>query len=45
MPYELGKQYEMKVIEIRKDSAGYNYMALYDENDLSKEYRVYNRVA
>ena len=40
--YELGKQYKMKVIEIRQDSAGHNYIALYDENDPSKEHRVYN---
>ena len=41
MNYELGKQYEMKVVDIRVDSAGYNYIALHDE-DSSKEYRVYN---
>jgi hypothetical protein len=41
MNYELGKQYEMKVVDIRKDSAGYNYIALHDD-DPSKEYRVYN---
>jgi len=41
MNYELGKQYEMKVIDIRKDSAGYDYIALRDD-DPSKEYRVYN---
>lgn len=41
MNYELGKQYEMKVIDIRKDSAGYDYIALQDD-DPSKEYRAYN---
>ena len=41
MNYEIGKQYEMKVVGIRKDSAGYNYIALHDD-DPNKEYRVYN---
>lgn len=41
MNYELGKQYEMEVVDIRKDSAGHNYIALHDD-DPSKEYRVYN---
>ena len=41
MNYEIGKQYEIKVLDIRKDSAGYNYIALHDD-DPSKEYRVYN---
>lgn len=41
MNYEIGKQYEMKVVDIRKDSAGHNYIALHDD-DPSKEYRVYN---
>ena len=41
MNYEVGKQYEMKVVDIRKDSAGYYYIALHDE-DPTKEYRVYN---
>ena len=41
MDYEVGKQYEMKVVDIRKDSAGYNYIALHDD-DPNKEYRVYN---
>ena len=41
MNYEEGKQYEMKVVDIRKDSAGYNYIALHD-HDPNKEYRVYN---
>lgn len=41
MQYELNKQYELAVIDIRKDSAGYDYIALHDE-DPSKEYRVYN---
>jgi hypothetical protein len=41
MNYEVGKQYEMTVVDIRKDSAGYNYIALHDD-DPSKEYRVYN---
>lgn len=40
MNYEIGKQYEMKVIGIQNDSAGHNYIAIHD--DLSKEYRVYN---
>ena len=39
MNYEVGKQYEMKVVDIRKDSAGHNYIALHDD-DPSKEYRV-----
>lgn len=41
MNYEVGKQYEMKVVDIRKDSAGYNYIALHDDGT-SREYRVYN---
>ncbi len=41
MQYELNKHYEMNVIGIRKDTAGYDYIALQDE-DPSKEYRVYN---
>lgn len=41
MNYEVGKQYEMNVVGIRVDTAGYNYIALHDD-DLSKEYRVYN---
>ena len=41
MNYEEGKQYELKVVDIRKDSAGYNYIALHDD-DPNKEYRVYN---
>lgn len=41
MQYELDKQYEMNVVDIRKDSAGYDYIALQDE-DPTKEYRVYN---
>lgn len=41
MNYEVGKQYEMKVMDIRKDSAGHDYITLHDE-DPSKEYRVYN---
>ena len=41
MNYEKGKQYELKVVDIRKDSAGYNYIALHDD-DPNKEYRVYN---
>ena len=41
MNYEVGKQYELKVVDIRKDSAGYNYIALHDD-DPNKEYRVYN---
>lgn len=41
MNYEVGKQYEMRVVDIRVDSAGYNYIALHDD-DPSKEYRVYN---
>ena len=41
MNYEVGKQYEMTVVDIRKDSAGYNYIALHDD-DPNKEYRVYN---
>lgn len=41
MNYEIGKQYEMKVVGIRMDSAGYKYIALHDD-DPNKEYRVYN---
>lgn len=41
MNYEVGKQYEMTVVDIRKDSAGHNYIALHDD-DPNKEYRVYN---
>ena len=41
MNYEVGKQYEMKVVDIRKDSAGHDYITLHDD-DPSKEYRVYN---
>ena len=41
MNYELGKQYEMKVVDLRVDSAGNNCIALHDD-DPSKEYRVYN---
>ena len=41
MNYEVGKQYEMNVVGIRVDTAGYNYIALYDD-DPNKEYRVYN---
>lgn len=41
MAYELGKQYEMRVVRIDRDSAGIDYIALHDD-DPSKEYRVYN---
>lgn len=41
MNYEVGKQYEMKVMDIRKDSAGHDFIALHDD-DPNKEYRVYN---
>ena len=41
MNYEVGKQYEMKVVDIRKDSAGHDFIALHDD-DPNKEYRVYN---
>ena len=41
MNYEVGKQYIMQVVGIRKDSAGYDYIALHDD-DPNKEYRVYN---
>ena len=41
MNYEVGKQYEMNVVDIRVDSAGYNYIALQDDAP-NKEYRVYN---
>ena len=41
MNYKIGEQYEMRTIDIRKDSAGFNYIALCDD-DPSKEYRVYN---
>ena len=39
--YEVGKQYVMKVVGIHKDSAGYDFIALQDD-DPNKEYRVYN---
>lgn len=42
MTYELGKQYEMRVIGICKDSAGYDFVALYDNNEPDKEFRIYN---
>ncbi len=41
MNYEVGKQYEMRVVGIRKDSAGHDFIELHDD-DPSKEYRVYN---
>lgn len=41
MNYEIGKQYEMKVVGFRKDSAGHDFIELHDD-DPSKEYRVYN---
>lgn len=41
MNYELGKQYEMRVVGIQKDSAGFEFIALRDD-DPNKEYRVYN---
>lgn len=41
MNYEVGKQYEMKVVDIRVDSAGFKYIVLHDD-DPNKEYRVYN---
>ena len=41
MNYEVGKQYEMKVVDIRKDSAGHDFIVLHDD-DPNKEYRVYN---
>lgn len=41
MIYEVGKQYEMKVVDIRKDSAGYDFIVLHDD-DPNKEYRIYN---
>ena len=41
MEYKVGTQYEMNVVDIRKDSAGYDYIALYDD-DPTKEYRIYN---
>ena len=31
MQYEVGQQYEVQVIDIRKDSAGYNYIAFKGE--------------
>ncbi len=40
MNYEVGKQYEMRVAGIQKDSAGHDFIALYD--DSGKDYRVYN---
>lgn len=41
MDYKLGEQYEMRVVGIRVDGNGFNYIALHDD-DPSKEYRVYN---
>ena len=41
MTYEVGKQYELRVADIRVDSAGYKYIMLHDD-DPSKDYRVYN---
>lgn len=41
MNYEVGKQYEMRTAGIHTDSAGYDYIALHDD-DPNKEYRVYN---
>lgn len=41
MQYELGKQYEMRVVEMRKDSNDTDYIVLHDDDSL-KEYRVYN---
>ena len=32
MNYEIGNHYEMRVVDIRKDSAGHNYIALHDDN-------------
>lgn len=41
MQYEVGKQYELQTVGIRRDSAGYNYIAIIDDK-ADKEYRVYN---
>ena len=39
MSYELGKQYEMRVVDMRVDSAGNDCVVLHDD-DPSKEYSV-----
>jgi len=39
MNYEVGKQYEMKVVDIRKDSAGHDYITLHDD-DPSKAFKA-----
>ena len=31
MNYEVGKQYEMKVVDIRKDSAAHDYITLHEQ--------------
>lgn len=41
MKYEVGRQYELQTVGIRRDSAGYNYIALIDDEG-DKEYRIYN---
>ena len=33
MNYEVGKQYEMKVVDIRVDSAGFKYIVLHNDTD------------
>lgn len=38
--FEIGKQYELEVIEIRQDNSGYDYLALRDET--CDTYRIYN---
>ena len=42
MNYELGQQYEMRVVDTRFDSAGNKYVLLEDNNNPSAQIRVYN---
>ena len=42
MNYEVGNKYIMNVAGIRKDSAGYDYISLFDDTNDNKEYRAYN---
>ncbi len=42
MSYELGQQYEMRVVDARVDSAGNRYVLLCDDNNPSAQIRIYN---
>lgn len=42
MNYELGKQYEMRVVDTGVDSSGRDYMTVCDERNHDKSYRIYN---